>query len=1006
MLVCHACGHVAGEAFRFCPECGTPATSASGRGEQRKVVTVVFCDVTGSTELGESLDPEALRALLARYFERMSQIVDRHGGTVEKFIGDAVMAVFGVPVLHEDDALRAVRAAGEMRDALPGLEVRGRIGVATGEVVTGTRERLATGDAVNVAARLQQSAQPGDVLVGEATFALVRAAVEADPAEPLVVKGKSQPVAAWRLRSVRPEEPRRRFATVMVGRERERRTLPDLFARVRDDCACHLVTMLGAAGVGKSRLAAEFLSDLAGEATVVRGRCLSYGEGITYWPVIEVLKQLETRPTDATAARAIASLLAETEEPATATEIAWAVRKTLEEAAEPRPLVCVLDDLHWGEPVLLDLVEHIADMSRDAPILLLCMARPEFLDRRAGWAGGKLNATTMLLEPLSGDQTDRLIQSLGALAPPIRDRIREAAEGNPLFVEEMLALIRETGRQEVTVPPSIQALLAARLDQLDPAERAILERGSVEGKVFHRGAVQALTPGEPDVDTHLVQLVRKELVRPDKPVLRGDDAYRFRHLLIRDATYDALPKSVRADLHERFAGWLETHGAELVEIDEILGYHLEQAVRYRAELGVVETGDLADRARERLAVAGRRALVRSDLHAAATLLSRAAALVPPGEIDLALELDRLDTLFNLGRGADALKEARFLVSRARPAGNGVAALCGEIKEAEYDLSLDPEGATERTQRLVERALPELEAAGDHLGLYTAYHALGEAMNMAALPDDQLRAHAEAYRQAKLTGIPGLADHLLPELVIPRHFGSTPVSELLAWIDVIESEGKEHEALRVHRAAALAMLGRVPEAREIVSNVLVELGDRGATLASALICSQMAPFIETRGGDFAAAVAIGAEGCRTLEDVGERSFLSTGLCHLAQNLYALGRLDEAGEHSARAAEVGASDDIMTQMMARQVKAKVVARRGQHAEGERLAREAVVLAGRTQNLEGQANAYADLGEVLALAERPREAAGAYGEALARYERKGDVVSAERARRARQELLPASA
>ena len=203
----------------------------------------------------------------------------------------------------------------------------------------------------------------------------------------------------------------------MVGRERERRTLPDLFARVRDDCACHLVTVLGAAGVGKSRLAAEFLSDMAGEATVVRGRCLSYGEGITYWPVVEVLKQLDARPADATAARAIASLLAETEEPATATEIAWAVRKTLEEAAEPRPLVCVLDDLHWGEPVLLDLVEHIADMSRDAPILLLCMARPELLDRRAGWAGGKLNATTMLLEPLSGDQTDRLIQSLGALAP-------------------------------------------------------------------------------------------------------------------------------------------------------------------------------------------------------------------------------------------------------------------------------------------------------------------------------------------------------------------------------------------------------------------------------------------------------------------------------------------------------------------------------------------------------------------------------------------------------------
>jgi class 3 adenylate cyclase len=378
--------------------------------EVRKTVTVLFCDVTGSTALGESTDPEALRALLARYFERMKAIVERHGGSVEKFIGDAVMAVFGVPAAHEDDALRACRAAIEMRDALPDLGITGRIGVNTGEVVTGTEERLATGDAVNVAARLEQAAHPGEVLIGERTYALVKAVVEVEPIKPIELKGKAEPVPAYRLLAAEGEVVRL-FASPMVGREAELMRLRSAFAQAVHDRSCQLFTVLGSAGVGKSRLAAEFLG--SGEARVVRGRCLSYGDGITYWPAVEILKQMGSLP-DADAARPLRSLLGETDAPASADEIAWGFRKLMEQEAQAQPLVCVFDDLHWAEETLLDLVEHVADLSRDAPILLLCMARPELLERRPSWGGGKWNATTVLLEPLDAAETDELLVSLAA----------------------------------------------------------------------------------------------------------------------------------------------------------------------------------------------------------------------------------------------------------------------------------------------------------------------------------------------------------------------------------------------------------------------------------------------------------------------------------------------------------------------------------------------------------------------------------------------------------------
>jgi class 3 adenylate cyclase len=614
----------------------------------RKVVTVLFCDVVGSTALGESVDPEALQGLLARYFERMKGIVESHGGAVEKFIGDAVMAVFGVPVAHEDDALRACRAAVEMRDALPELGVAGRIGVNTGEVLAGTEERLATGDAVNVAARLEQAAAPGEVLIAAETLALAGAAVEVAKERLLELKGKSESVPAHLLVAVR-EAPERSHASRFVGRERELQQLLDAWERARAGPGCELVTVAGDAGVGKSRLVSEALARL--DARAVRGRCLSYGEGITYWPVVEVVKQLDALPDDTEAANAIRSLLGERETVSGTDEIAWAFRKLLEEQA---PVVVCFDDVQWGEETFLDLVESTVLLSTGAPILLVCVTRPELLDRRSSWPA------TLRLEPLPEEQAAVLVGK--TVSDSLRQKIVRASGGNPLFLTEMVMLSDERG-DEVEVPPTLRALLAARLDQLDEPERRVLERGAIEGELFHRGSVQALAPEETQITPRLAALVRRDLVRPDRPQLPREDAYRFRHLLIRDAAYDALPKAIRSDLRRRFAAWLEERGRSLVELDEILGYHLEQAVRYQAELSRPDP-ELALVAGDRLAAAGRRAEGRADSRAAASLIERALVLTRPYRFDVHLEVELADML----RGSDlprAVELADAAASRPR-----------------------------------------------------------------------------------------------------------------------------------------------------------------------------------------------------------------------------------------------------------------------------------------------------------------------------------------------------
>jgi class 3 adenylate cyclase/tetratricopeptide (TPR) repeat protein len=987
-MVCASCGHENSDAARFCEACG--GSLGHGSGERRKVVTVMFCDVVGSTALGETVDPERLRALLARYFERMKAIVERHGGTVEKFIGDAVMAVFGVPVVHEDDALRAVRAAVEMRDALPELGLQARIGVMTGEVVTGTEERLATGDAVNVAARLEQAAQPGAVLVGQPTLALVRDAVEVEPVEPLELKGKAQPIPAYRLLRLR-DTPERRHEARFVGRVRELALLREAWDRVRAERRCELVTVVGDAGVGKSRLVAEAL--VSAEATVARGRCLPYGEGITYWPVVEVLKQLGVMPPDQAAAEAIRSLLGETAAGASAEEIAWAFRKTLEHAAAAGPLVVVFDDIQWGEETFRDLIEHVALLSSGASILLLCMARPELTERHPAWP------VTLRLEPLADDDVGELIAE--RVPEQLRERIAHAAGGNPLFIEEMLAMAGEADG-EVVVPPTLQALLAARLDQLETAERSVLERAAIEGEVFHRGAVHALSPDETQVTPHLAALVRKELIRPDKPQLAGEDGFRFRHLLLRDAAYEALPKAVRADLHERYATWLDQHEATLVELDEVLGYHLEQACRYHAELGMPDDGTLAAAARRRLTAGGHRAALRQDYRAAVSLFERAAALVPPTELDLALETELGEALFWIGRGDETVRRADALAERASAAGDRVGELCTRIQGAVFRLYLEP-NATEKLAALVDQALPVFQAAGNDLALYIAYTALGELTGMRAQMDATLEATERAFAHARQAGhVPA---GIVGSRAAFRFFGTTPVSELLVWLDENEPPGGRDHFLRAYRAGALAMLGRFDEARAILAETRTEQAERGGGALLANLIAFESVWVELWAGDPIAAVEFGAEGFRLHEELGEQAFLPHAAANLAQALYALDRLDEADAWAGRAAELGASDDARKEMLWRQVKSKVLARRGEHAEAERLAREAVALCDETDMLDAQGDVYADLAEVLIHTGKPAEAASALEQALERYERKENRVSAQRAQTRLEELHEAA-
>jgi class 3 adenylate cyclase/tetratricopeptide (TPR) repeat protein len=983
----------------------------------RRTVSVLFCDLADSTALGERLDPEPLRELMGRWYEEMRIAVERHGGTVEKFVGDAVMAVYGVPRAHEDDALRAVRAALDMQTAVERLNaslagrgvptLRIRIGINTGEVVTGDHaSTLATGDAVNTAKRLEQAAGGGEILIGAVTERLVRHATRLEPVGSVQAKGKSTHVEAWRVSSAiaGAESFARRSDIPLVGRTSELAILRDELTASADGPECRLVTVIGAAGVGKTRLVSELVAELGEHATVAAGRCLPYGDGITFWPLTELIRRLggEQALADAMASEPDAALVVERlgalggNGTASPEELSWAVRRLFEALARSRPLLVVLEDVHWAEPTLLDLVEHVSRWSRNTPILVLCVARPELLEERPEWEG-----VIVRLEPLSSGEATQLLDALdigGILSSGLRTRVTEVAQGNPLYTEQLFAMLAEDARaaaELVALPPTIQALLAARLDRLDPFERGLLERAAVIGKEFWPGAVAALGRGDEALGATLLALVRREFVEPAISSFPGEDGFRFRHALIRDAAYLGIPKRTRADLHERFAGWLELHDGR----DEIVGYHLEQAYRYRDELGTVDdrARALGERAGELLTAAGRRALARDDVPAAVNLLERGVALLPRTSgsrgfalLELAIALMRSGS-FAAAEGA--LEEALAL---ARSGGNRQLELRTLIEREFFRIFTNAETPPEEIMRIAHEAIPALEALGDDAGVAKAWHLLSEPPVNACCWGERAAALEHALEHARRAGDTREAARAAAALMQAIQLGPTPVDPAIdrAHLFLRESEGDRllTASILSSLAVLLAMRGEFDEARAKWARAQAfwdELGMPHQQAIRAIDASK----IELLAGDSEAAERELRTGYDLLVEIGDVHLRPMLAAYLAAVLVEKDNLGDADALASYAESHSWEDDIVTEVMWRVARAQIQAHTGETAEAERLGREAVDLAAPTDFLDLQATALLALARVFREAGSP-EAANIADRAQAVYDLKGNIVDAARA------------
>jgi class 3 adenylate cyclase/tetratricopeptide (TPR) repeat protein len=991
----------------------------------RRTVTVLFADVADSTPLAERLDPESLRQVMSRWFERMAEVLVRHGGTVEKFIGDAVMAVFGIPELHEDDALRAVRAATELRGALTklndeleevGVHIGIRVGLNTGEVVAGDGtggQMLVTGDPVNVAKRLEEAARTGEILIGESTRGLVANAALLEPREELTVKGKSGPVVAWNVLGIIAGAPAyaRRLDAPLVGREEELQRLREIFATVASQRSCQLVTLIGPAGIGKSRLAAELTAQLRHEARTVSGRCLPYGDGITFWPVVQMIGALGAEDgvrkilagaedAEAVAERVLSAYGSGALTPGS--EMFWAVRRLFEELAREQPAVVIFEDIHWAAPTLLDLLEYLAGWTHDAPVLLLCLARPDLFEERQSWLLAP-NATDVVLGPLTDAELEQLLDEIAQEWPldaAARARIAEAAEGNPLYVEQMAAMLAEGGSVDA-IPPTIHALLAARLDRLPDDERAVLERASVAGKEFARSAVLQLLDeeGQTGVDAHLLSLARKDLLSP-RP--GREDAYRFRHALIRDAAYAGIAKERRAQLHERFADWAaRTNAGRAGDLDEIVGYHYEQAVRYRQELAALDedTRALADRAGVLLARAGERAFARHDMPAAVNLLARATTLLNEQHPIRLQALPQLGSALmrtgDFSRADGVLGEA---LAGAAAAGDKRLELRTLIEREFFRAFTDPGSSTEDIIRVAETTIPLLEELNDELGLAKAWWLRSEADAIAGSWAARTEALERALVHARRASDRREVSSIVGQLARALAYGPTPVPEAIRRCEELSESVRGDVEVRAGIASTLAALharlGQFEQARTLAEEaraIYEELGLRYRLAGEHAFASGS---IELLAGNAAAAVRELRWGYDALEQMGERGTRSTLAAFLAEALVEQGEYREAIEFSRISEETGAAADIVTQAVWRAARAGALAQMGDVSNAELLAQEAVSLAAGTDFLDLHGTTLLVLANVLRVAGDPDAAPPLVERARQAFDRKGNLVSEAKA------------